>query len=410
MGLPVRPEYRTRLNGSRTKRQGRPKPHSSSRSSRPRRLTPTLDVPARTGHGVPKVAVRAWAGGPESEGFRCTGPLRGPGRGGFASWSSSRRCSCSASLFAPIPVAGCRSGGPRSDPRADGARGDARSDPRTRPDGTARSHRGARAGSDGSARPHGGAGSHGRTRPDRRARSHGRSRPGPVGRARRRAVRGALGRARAAVAHGRARSDDLVHRHLRRRDVRLGSRGHPRRRGSRRRRLHRRARHVRGRRPGRVLGRRRPARRSRGLQRRGRPPPRGRGAPQRPARRRPVGARHDRLDVRLRHRSARPAPPSSPSSTRASTARHPDLDGQLVAGTSILDGSAGTTDPNGHGTWMAGIIAAATDNGQGHRRRRLRGRPGDAGHGPRAPTGWARTATSSRAWCGPCSTAPTSST
>ena len=43
----------------------------------------------------------------------------------------------------------------------------------------------------------------------------------------------------------------------------------------------------------------------------------------------------------------------------------PDLAGQLVAGTSILDGSAGTTDPNGHGTWMAGIIAAATDNGIG---------------------------------------------
>ena len=44
---------------------------------------------------------------------------------------------------------------------------------------------------------------------------------------------------------------------------------------------------------------------------------------------------------------------------------HPDLAGQLVAGTSILDGSAGTTDPNGHGTAMAGIIAAVTDNGQG---------------------------------------------
>ncbi|MFL5755293.1 MAG: S8 family serine peptidase, partial [Chloroflexota bacterium] len=42
-----------------------------------------------------------------------------------------------------------------------------------------------------------------------------------------------------------------------------------------------------------------------------------------------------------------------------------DLAGQLVAGTSILDGSAGTTDPNGHGTAMAGIIAARTDNGQG---------------------------------------------
>ncbi len=44
---------------------------------------------------------------------------------------------------------------------------------------------------------------------------------------------------------------------------------------------------------------------------------------------------------------------------------HADLAGQLVAGTSILDGSAGTTDPNGHGTALAGIIAALTDNGQG---------------------------------------------
>ncbi len=44
---------------------------------------------------------------------------------------------------------------------------------------------------------------------------------------------------------------------------------------------------------------------------------------------------------------------------------NPDLTGQLVAGTSILDGSAGTTDPNGHGTAMAGIIAALTDNGTG---------------------------------------------
>ncbi len=34
-------------------------------------------------------------------------------------------------------------------------------------------------------------------------------------------------------------------------------------------------------------------------------------------------------------------------------------------GRPILDGSAGTTDPNGHGTAMAGIIAALTDNGQG---------------------------------------------
>src|SRR5207302_3998643 len=47
-------------------------------------------------------------------------------------------------------------------------------------------------------------------------------------------------------------------------------------------------------------------------------------------------------------------------------ASHPDLAGQLAPGTSIVDPtSEGTTDPNGHGTWMAGIIAAATDNATG---------------------------------------------
>src|SRR5436190_9337625 len=46
-------------------------------------------------------------------------------------------------------------------------------------------------------------------------------------------------------------------------------------------------------------------------------------------------------------------------------ASHPDLAGQLVAGTSELDGSAGTTDPNGHGTAVAGIIGARTDNALG---------------------------------------------
>nr|MBA2720158.1 tandem-95 repeat protein [Chloroflexota bacterium] len=43
---------------------------------------------------------------------------------------------------------------------------------------------------------------------------------------------------------------------------------------------------------------------------------------------------------------------------------HPDLAGKLVAGTSLL-ATAATTDPNGHGTQMAGIIAAATNNGIG---------------------------------------------
>ncbi|TME30213.1 MAG: hypothetical protein E6I62_09245, partial [Chloroflexi bacterium] len=42
-----------------------------------------------------------------------------------------------------------------------------------------------------------------------------------------------------------------------------------------------------------------------------------------------------------------------------------DLAGSLVAGTSVLDGSNGLTDANGHGTWMAGIVAAQTNNGSG---------------------------------------------
>ena len=42
-------------------------------------------------------------------------------------------------------------------------------------------------------------------------------------------------------------------------------------------------------------------------------------------------------------------------------AQHPDLAGNVIPGTSILDGSPGTTDPNGHGTWVAGIVAARTD-------------------------------------------------
>jgi hypothetical protein len=46
-------------------------------------------------------------------------------------------------------------------------------------------------------------------------------------------------------------------------------------------------------------------------------------------------------------------------------ASHPDLDGILVPGASMLDGSTWSTDPNGHGTWMTGIVAAETDNAYG---------------------------------------------
>src|SRR5207302_10758375 len=42
-------------------------------------------------------------------------------------------------------------------------------------------------------------------------------------------------------------------------------------------------------------------------------------------------------------------------------ATHPDLSGNVVPGTSILDGSNGLTDPSGHGTRVAGIVAARTN-------------------------------------------------
>ena len=46
-------------------------------------------------------------------------------------------------------------------------------------------------------------------------------------------------------------------------------------------------------------------------------------------------------------------------------ASHPDLDGVLVPGASILAGSSWSSDPNGHGTWMAGIVGAEVDNDWG---------------------------------------------
>ena len=47
-------------------------------------------------------------------------------------------------------------------------------------------------------------------------------------------------------------------------------------------------------------------------------------------------------------------------------ASHPDLAGVVVPGKNIITGSGdGTCDPNGHGTAMAGIVAAETNNGDG---------------------------------------------
>ena len=46
-------------------------------------------------------------------------------------------------------------------------------------------------------------------------------------------------------------------------------------------------------------------------------------------------------------------------------ATHPDLGGNVISGTSILDGSNGLVDPNGHGTNLAGIAAASSGNGSG---------------------------------------------
>lgn len=44
---------------------------------------------------------------------------------------------------------------------------------------------------------------------------------------------------------------------------------------------------------------------------------------------------------------------------------HPDLSGKLVAGTNTYDGSANSADTYGHGTEVAGVAGAASDNAQG---------------------------------------------
>ena len=46
-------------------------------------------------------------------------------------------------------------------------------------------------------------------------------------------------------------------------------------------------------------------------------------------------------------------------------ADHEDLQARLVGGASFVDGLSPEDDQNGHGTWMAGIVAGATDNALG---------------------------------------------
>jgi len=46
-------------------------------------------------------------------------------------------------------------------------------------------------------------------------------------------------------------------------------------------------------------------------------------------------------------------------------ATHPDLIGNIGPGISVIDDSNGLTDGNGHGTWLAGIVAGRTDNAAG---------------------------------------------
>ncbi|MFN3374638.1 MAG: S8 family serine peptidase, partial [Chloroflexus sp.] len=46
-------------------------------------------------------------------------------------------------------------------------------------------------------------------------------------------------------------------------------------------------------------------------------------------------------------------------------ASHPDLSGRVLSGLNTITGSTNTSDDNGHGTAVAGLIAAAGDNGIG---------------------------------------------
>ena len=46
-------------------------------------------------------------------------------------------------------------------------------------------------------------------------------------------------------------------------------------------------------------------------------------------------------------------------------ANHPDLSGRVVAGYDFVNGDSNAADDNGHGTWVAGIIAAKSNDGYG---------------------------------------------
>ena len=124
---------------------------------------------------------------------------------------------------------------------------------------------------------------------------------------------------------------------------------------------------------------------------------------------RPVVAAEDRLGPRLRH-AVVPRLGDGRVLDTGVDGSHPDLDGNLVVGhVDPRTAPNGLTDPNGHGTAMAGIVAAETEQ-------RRRASPASATPASRscrsrcsAPTAPARTATSSRASSGRPTTAPTSS-
>ena len=110
-------------------------------------------------------------------------------------------------------------------------------------------------------------------------------------------------------------------------------------------------------------GRRSPPCRCASERRRAGPGARRRGRPVRHRVPDAVGPAADRLGPGVRHRRADRLERIVAVLDTGVDASHPDLDGNIVGGASFVAGSAWDTDPNGHGTAMAGIVAAETDNG-----------------------------------------------